>query len=52
MDAEAAQELAAAADDSGRVLMVNFQRRFSFAVTRAQEIMLIPRGLRLGLNRG
>lgn len=39
MDAEAAQELAAAADDSGRVLMVNFQRRFSFAVTRAKETM-------------
>ena len=39
---EATQELAAAADDSGRVLMVNFQRRFSFAVTRAKEIMQRP----------
>ena len=32
-------ELAAAADESGNVLMVNFQRRFSFAVRRAMEIM-------------
>jgi predicted dehydrogenase len=35
----AAEELAAAAKESGKVLMVNFQRRFSFAVTRAMEIM-------------
>ena len=35
----AAEELAAAANESGKVLMVNFQRRFSFAVTRAMEIM-------------
>lgn len=34
-----AEELAAAADQSGKVLMVNFQRRFSFAVTRAMDIM-------------
>lgn len=32
-------ELAVAAQQSGKVLMVNFQRRFSFAVTRAMEIM-------------
>ena len=36
---DAARELAAAADDSGKILMVNFQRRFSFAVTRARDIM-------------
>ena len=35
----ASQELARAADTSGKILMVNFQRRFSFAVTRAREIM-------------
>jgi len=35
----AARELAAAADESGKLLMVNFQRRFSFAITRAREIM-------------
>lgn len=35
----AAKELAAAAEESGKILMVNFQRRFSFAVSRAIEIM-------------
>lgn len=35
----ATEELAAAARRTGKTLMVNFQRRFSFAVTRAKEIM-------------
>lgn len=37
-----AAELAAAAESAGRVLMVNFQRRFSFAVRRAREKMQEP----------
>ncbi len=39
MSLAATQDLATAADNSGKTLMVNFQRRFSFAVTRAREIM-------------
>lgn len=37
-----AEALADAAADAGKVLMVNFQRRFSFAVTKAREIMSTP----------
>lgn len=33
------EELAAAAEQAGRILMVNFQRRFSLAVSKAKEIM-------------
>ena len=35
-------ELADVARSSGKILMVNFQRRFSFGVTRAREIMANP----------
>lgn len=35
-------ELASAADRAGKKLMVNFERRFSFGVTRAIEIMANP----------
>lgn len=35
-------ELSEAARRSGKILMVNFQRRFSFGVTRAREIMATP----------
>jgi predicted dehydrogenase len=35
-------ELAEAARRAGKTLMVNFQRRFSFGVTRAREIMVKP----------
>lgn len=34
-----ATELAETADQSGKTLMINFQRRFSLGVTRAKEIM-------------
>lgn len=37
-----AQELADAATDAGRILMVNFQRRFSFAVQKARELLATP----------
>ena len=42
MSLAATQELAAAARCSGRTLMVNFQRRFSFGVTKAKELMERP----------
>ena len=34
-----ATELAETADQSGKTLMINFQRRFSLGITRAKEIM-------------
>ncbi len=36
---DATQELGEAASRAGRILMVNFQRRFCFGVTKAREIM-------------
>ncbi len=39
MTLAATQELAEAADRSSGILMVNFQRRFSFGVAQAREIM-------------